>query len=48
MTIRMRTMISAFIFSAAVWTLIVAGAVVAFTEKSHDQARSSAISVGEG
>jgi hypothetical protein len=48
MTIRMRTMISAFMFSAAVWTLIIAGAVMAFTETSHDQARSSAILVGEG
>lgn len=48
MTIRMRTMISAFIFSAAIWTLVIAGAVMAFTEKPHDQARSRAISVGEG
>lgn len=48
MTIRMRTMISAFVFSAAVWSLLIVGTVVAIQEKPHDQARSNASASGEG
>jgi hypothetical protein len=48
MTIRMRIMILAFVFSAGVWSLLIAGAVMAVQEKPHDQARSNASASGEG
>lgn len=39
MTIRMRAVISGFVFSAAIWLLIVAGAMMAFTQLPHEQAQ---------